>query len=90
MTTVGGEHDGVLVVRVAAPPERGKATKAALDALAVALSLPRSSVTLVRGAASRRKRVALELPASQEPVFARRLERLRQGPAAEPKKRASP
>jgi uncharacterized protein YggU (UPF0235/DUF167 family) len=81
VTKVGGAHDGALVVRVASPPEHGKATRAALDALARALALPRSSVTLVRGATSRRKVVTLEVASSEEPDVARHLDRLRQGPA---------
>jgi hypothetical protein len=54
-TAVGGEHGGVLVVRVAEPAEGGRATKAALGALADALGVPRRFVTLARGATSRRK-----------------------------------
>jgi len=52
---VGGDFDGALVVRVAEPPDAGRATEAALRAVAAALDLPRRSVTLVRGATSRRK-----------------------------------
>jgi uncharacterized protein len=54
-TIVGGEHDGALVVRVVESADEGRATKAALKAVAKALGLPRRSVTLVRGATSRRK-----------------------------------
>lgn len=54
-TSVGGAHNGALVVRVTQPAERGRATAAALNALAEALGVPASSVTLVKGAKSRRK-----------------------------------
>lgn len=54
-TTVGGEYGGALVVRVSEPAEDGKATAAALRAVADALMLPKRSVTLVRGTKSRRK-----------------------------------
>jgi uncharacterized protein len=54
-TSVGGEYDGALVVRVSEPAEAGRATAAALKAVADALMLPRRSVTLVRGTKSRRK-----------------------------------
>jgi uncharacterized protein YggU (UPF0235/DUF167 family) len=54
-TAVGGEYGGALVVRVAEPAEGGRATQAALDAVADALGLPRRSVALARGATSRRK-----------------------------------
>ena len=54
-TTVGGEHGGALVVRVAAPPVDGRATEAALAAVATAFGVRRSAVTLVTGATSRTK-----------------------------------
>jgi uncharacterized protein YggU (UPF0235/DUF167 family) len=65
---VGGEHDGALVVRVSARAVDGKATAAALAAVAAAFDVPLQAVTLVHGAASRMKivhvagadRVALE------------------------------
>jgi uncharacterized protein len=76
-TRVGGEHDGALVVRVAAPAEEGRATNAALDALADALSLPRRSVSLVSGATRRRKLVQIEMPQSDEEATGRRLDLLR-------------
>jgi uncharacterized protein len=54
-TAVGGAYGGALVVRVAEPAEDGRATAAALRAVADALMLPKRSVTLVRGTRSRRK-----------------------------------
>jgi uncharacterized protein YggU (UPF0235/DUF167 family) len=78
-TRVGGEHDGALVIRVTTPAERGKATTAALEALADALSLPRRTVTLVTGASSRRKVVDIDLNNSDAPALHRTLERLRAG-----------
>ena len=47
-------------MRVAAPAERGRANEALLDLLAGALSVSRSRVTLVAGAASREKVVRLD------------------------------
>ena len=41
-TRVGGEHDGALVVRVAAPAVAGQATEAALAAMADAFGVRRS------------------------------------------------
>ena len=52
---VGGEHDGALVVRVSARAVDGKATEAALAAVADALGVRRSAVRLVSGASSRTK-----------------------------------
>ena len=52
---VGGEHDGALVVRVTARAVDGPATAAALAAIADAFGVRHHAVTLVAGAASRRK-----------------------------------
>jgi uncharacterized protein len=57
---VGGEHDGALVVRVSAPAVDGRATAAALAAVAGALGVRRSAVTLVTGATSRTKIIDVE------------------------------
>lgn len=53
--TVGGMYGGALIVRVSEPADDGRATTAALHAVADALKLPKRSVSLVRGAKSRRK-----------------------------------
>jgi uncharacterized protein YggU (UPF0235/DUF167 family) len=58
-TMVGGEHDGALVVRVVEPADSGRATEAALRAVADAVSVSRRSVTLVRGSTSRRKLIEI-------------------------------
>jgi uncharacterized protein len=52
---VGGEHDGALVVRVSERAVDGRATVAALAALAAAFGVRRHAVTLVAGASSRMK-----------------------------------
>ena len=51
----GGEHAGALVVRVSARAVDGKATEAALAAVARAFGVRPSAVTLVSGASSRTK-----------------------------------
>jgi uncharacterized protein (TIGR00251 family) len=56
-TAVGGSHDGALVVRVAARAVDGKATEAALAAVADAFGVRRRDVVLVTGATSRTKLV---------------------------------
>jgi uncharacterized protein YggU (UPF0235/DUF167 family) len=54
-TVVGGDHDGALVVRVSARAVDGRATEAALAALADAFGVRRRHVTLVSGTTSRTK-----------------------------------
>jgi len=56
---VGGEHAGALVVRVSARAVDGKATEAALAAVADAFGVRRGAVALVSGAASRMKIVEI-------------------------------
>lgn len=70
---VGGTHDGALVVRVAEPADRGRATEAALRAVAVSMGVPRRSVTLARGPTSRRKTVAVDVPEATRPAAESRL-----------------
>jgi uncharacterized protein len=55
-----GEHAGALVVRVSARAVDGKATEAALAAVADAFGVRRSAVTLVSGASSRTKIVDID------------------------------
>jgi len=54
-----GRLGEALKVRVAAPPEGGKANREILELLAEQLGLPAASVTLVSGAASAAKVVEL-------------------------------
>ena len=74
VTSVGGSYDGALVVRVVEPPERGRATTAALRAVADALGVPRRSVVLLRGPTSRRK--VIEVRSDHEDSLHRRLTEL--------------
>jgi uncharacterized protein YggU (UPF0235/DUF167 family) len=69
---VGGTHDGALVVRVCERAVDGRATEAALRALATALDVPRREIRLVSGATSRTKVVAVDGDrAALEPTIAR-------------------
>jgi uncharacterized protein (TIGR00251 family) len=54
-TEVVGRHGGGWRVRVAAPPERGRANAALLDHLVSVLGVPRATVRLVAGSTSRDK-----------------------------------
>jgi hypothetical protein len=58
---VGGEHDGALVVRVSARALEGKATEAALAAVAGSFGVRRSAVRLVSGTSSRTKIVDIDI-----------------------------
>jgi uncharacterized protein len=54
-SSVGGKHNGALVVRVSERAAEGRATAAALAAVAAAFGVRRHAVTLVAGASSRTK-----------------------------------
>ncbi len=59
-TEAVGMHGARLKVRLAAPPVDGKANRALTDWAAEWLGVPRSAVTLVRGATSRQKTLRIE------------------------------
>lgn len=52
---------GAVRVWVAAPPDKGKANKATIAAVAQALGVPKSAVTLVRGETSRQKLLRIDM-----------------------------
>ena len=66
---IEGEHDGMLKVSVTAAPEKGKANKAIVALLSDLLGVPRSSIEVVAGATSDRKRI-LVLGATMDNVRA--------------------
>ncbi len=68
--SVGGEHDGALVVRVSARAVDGRATAAALAAVASAFGVHPRAVTLVTGATSRTKVVDVD---GADPAMLRQL-----------------
>ena len=78
VTMVGGEHDGALVVRVIEPADSGRATEAALRAVAKAVAVSHRSVTLVRGATSRRKLIDIQVANDEAHSLRTTLQRLRQ------------
>jgi uncharacterized protein (TIGR00251 family) len=55
-----GRHGEGWKVRVAAPPEGGRANEAVLDLLARELSLPRRSLSIVSGQVAREKVVEMQ------------------------------
>lgn len=52
-------QDGVLHLRIAAPPVRGKANRELIDFLSRLLDLPRSTLSIEKGLTSRRKTLAV-------------------------------
>jgi uncharacterized protein len=65
---LAGLRDGVLHVRVSAPPVDGKANQAVCKLIARALGVGKTSVTVVRGERSRDKVVRID---GVEPATAR-------------------
>ncbi len=57
---ITGWKDGALQVKVAAPPEKGKANQELVDLLSRALGVRRSAVSIVTGQTGRNKTVAIE------------------------------
>ena len=57
---VVGYREGVLQLRVTAPPDKGQANAAVLSMLAQALGVAKSRVSIVRGQTSRNKVVTVE------------------------------
>jgi len=64
-TEVDGLHDGALRLRLAAPPVDGKANALVCEWLADELGCPKRAVRLLRGPASRRKQLEIDLGAAQ-------------------------
>ena len=65
--TLSVVRDGMLRIRVTAPPVDGQANVAAIVLLAQALDVPKSAIRLVKGAFSHEKTLAVE-SMSQEDV----------------------
>jgi uncharacterized protein (TIGR00251 family) len=55
-----GLKDGVLHIKIAAPPEKGKANKELIDFLAEKLEIRKSAVLVVKGQTSRHKVIIIE------------------------------
>ena len=56
---VVGEKDGVLQIRVTAPPADGDANAAVIKLLAKHLGVPKSSLKIIRGEKSRNKTIRI-------------------------------
>lgn len=75
--SVGGTYAGALLVTVPQPAHNGKATTAALAAVADALGIAPRSVTLVRGATAHRKVIDITVGSDIAPTIDADLARLR-------------
>jgi uncharacterized protein (TIGR00251 family) len=73
-TQITGRHGDALKIRVAVPPEHGRANAALASALAEAFGLPAKGVELVSGDKSRTKRFRLAV--DDVDAFAHRLDDL--------------
>ena len=69
-TTVLGPHGARLKIAVASPPVDGRANDALIGFLAKRLELPRSRISMLAGAHSREKRVAIATDLSAEALIA--------------------
>ncbi|MFZ5563971.1 MAG: DUF167 domain-containing protein [Thermodesulfobacteriota bacterium] len=56
---VVGGHDNALKIKITAPPVEGKANEMCVAFLSRVMGLPKASITIISGAASRRKEVRL-------------------------------
>jgi uncharacterized protein (TIGR00251 family) len=57
---ISGIKNGILLVKIAAPPVRGKANQELIDFLSRALGVSRSAVSIVRGDTARHKVIEVE------------------------------
>jgi uncharacterized protein len=73
-TAITGVHDGALKISLTTPPADGRANDALIAFLAERLRVPRASITLLTGAASRGKTLriagksAAEVQAALHPI----------------------
>jgi uncharacterized protein len=74
---VAGEYDGALIVAVTAPAVDGRATEAALCAVADAVGVRRREIRLVAGATSRTKVLEIDAAKVDSSVVEARIAELR-------------
>jgi uncharacterized protein (TIGR00251 family) len=59
-STITGYKDGVLLVKIAAPPVKGKANRELVVLLSRTLGVSKSAISIVKGQKSRNKVVSVE------------------------------
>jgi len=57
---ITGWRDDALQVKIAAPPEKGKANKELIDFISRTLGIKKSAVAIIKGQTSRNKIIAIE------------------------------
>jgi uncharacterized protein (TIGR00251 family) len=57
---IAGFSGGVLQVKIAAPPEKGKANRELTDFLSRILGVKKSSISIIKGETGRNKLIAIE------------------------------
>jgi uncharacterized protein len=73
---IAGEREGVLLVRVTAPPEGGKANTAVCRLIAKALRIGPTRVSVVRGGGARDKVLRIDGPEQAPNALLRQILRL--------------
>jgi hypothetical protein len=71
-----GLHGDALKLKLTAPPVEGKANKACIELLSEALGLPKTSIEIVSGQTSRRKKIRVTCSASRSALLRLRLDEL--------------
>jgi uncharacterized protein (TIGR00251 family) len=64
-----GFRNGEIVIKVSAPPEKGKANEKVLELLSSCLQIPKSQLILFRGVSSPHKKIRI-IGASKDEVLA--------------------
>lgn len=59
-------HDGVLKVKIAAPPVKGKANKELVKFLSNLLGISKSNLDIIKGTTSKMKTIAIRGPSKNE------------------------
>lgn len=62
--SIEGMKDGVLKVRIKAPPDKGKANEELISFLAETLQISKSQISLISGHSSRLKKLKIEADSS--------------------------
>jgi len=58
-SSISGEHDGYLKIRISSPPVEGKANEALVEFLSDALNVRKSRIEILEGKTSRKKLVRI-------------------------------